>query len=293
MQASITLTCNFRYWILAPKPFKSCRLRTVGMQRPPEVMQSDGVWMAHWGNHSDAAQPFVTMNPSESMNQHALKTLSSGWTSFHTASTFLGYVLIFLFPGLSTNLSWHDPKKVMLDKCFTAGSPNLCAVRAVCCANVGTVKSSRRSEWIEGSKEHFVDFFFCWGGGSGRPKNTWPILASVGSVCIELELSCAGINRNCANHERQRERDWMSRLFAQTLTSLFSKAESAIQLHTVHINHHKSMFWFSTKTLHIISTHQTQKTRPFEYINTSHKRKSLLQNLIWLSNRLYSPIKTL
>lgn len=178
MQASITLTCNFRYWILAPKPFKSCRLRTVGMQRPPEVMQSDGVWMAHWGNHSDAAQPLVTMNPSESMNQHALKTLSSGWTSFHTASTFLGYVLIFLFPGLSTNLSWHDPKKVMLDKRFTAGSPNRCAVRAVCCANVGTVKSSRRSEWIEGSKEHFVDVFFCWGGGQGGQKihgQSWPL----------------------------------------------------------------------------------------------------------------------
>lgn len=93
---------------------------------------------------------------------------------------------------------------------------------------------------------------------------------------------------------RERERETECRgFFAQTLTSLFSKAESAIQLHTVHINHHKSMFWFSTKTLHIISTHQTQKTRPFEYINTSHKHKSLLQNLIWLSNRFYSPIKTL
>ena len=64
-------------------------------------------------------------------------------------------------------------------KCFTAGSPNRCAVRAVCCANVGAVKSSPQSEWIEGSKKllravftshlNFVDiYFFCSGGGGGQ-----------------------------------------------------------------------------------------------------------------------------
>ena len=79
-------------------------------------------------------------------------------------------------------------------KCFTAGSPNRCAVRAVCCANVGAVKSSPQSEWIEGSKKllravftshlNFVDIylfyffiFFLLGGGSGRPKNTWSYCA--------------------------------------------------------------------------------------------------------------------
>ena len=88
-------------------------------------------------------------------------------------------------------------------------------------------------------------FFFFFGGGGGGVRAAKKYMANLvqcsgvaiplwilfAFVCIELELSCAGINRNCANHERQKERERETEcrgFFVQTLTSLFSKAESAM-----------------------------------------------------------------